>query len=306
MKLSNRAAVVIGVVMILMGAVSTMAQSSRFFLEESGNAAWLGVSISDLNTEKVKELKLPDENGVLIDRVEKDSPAEKAGLKESDIIVQFNGIKVLTASQFTRMVHELLPDRTVNVGILRAGVINNLSVKLGERPHAEHGPLQGRRFEGPNSFVLPRTPDMGQLYDRLREFDFSQTPLMYGFLESRHGRLGINLESLTPQLGAYFGVQEGHGALVVSVEKDSPAEKAGLRAGDVITTIDSAEIKSPADVMRIVQTKKEGNLEIKVLRDGQPKTFSAQLQKLETEPGPLRPRVRTAFRDKSLTPASVI
>ncbi|MDD5543378.1 MAG: PDZ domain-containing protein [Acidobacteriia bacterium] len=306
MKSSKQTAGVIGAIIVLASTTIAMAQTTRLFLGEPGRGAWLGISISDLNPDKVKELKLTDENGVLIDRVEKDSPAEKAGLKANDVIVQFNGIQVLTTSQFMRMIHELLPDRTVSLSVIRGNATTHLSVKLGERPHPEGSLPQGWEVERPREFTLPHTPDMSHLYDRLREFNFSESPMMYSFLGLGRGRLGINMESLTPQLGEYFGVKEGHGALVVSVEKDSPAEKAGLKAGDVITAIDSEEIKSPGDVMRTVQGKKEGNLEIKVLRDRQPKSFSAQLQKQEDERVPERPRMRTATRTRILNRASVI
>jgi membrane-associated protease RseP (regulator of RpoE activity) len=80
--------------------------------------------------------------------------------------------------------------------------------------------------------------------------------------------IGINLESLNAQLGEYFGVMDGQGALITEVFEDSPAQKAGLKAGDVITQIDGKEVAEPANVQKAVGDKSEGDkLSLTIIRD---------------------------------------
>ncbi len=259
-----------------------MAQGPAMIVGNWNQGAWLGVSISDLTQAKAAELKLPDENGVLIDHVDKASPAEKAGLEANDVITQFNGIKVLTTRQLTRMISELLPDRVVQLGIWREGASKSISVKLGQPPKPESSLQIWRNGEAPYTFN-PHNLDMEPLRKNLQGLseNFSRLygPMGLEMFKLNGPRLGVTIDSLTPQLGDYFGVKEGHGALITSVEKESPAEKAGLKAGDVIVNIDSKEVDSPGDVIRMIREKQDGRLEIKVLRDRQPKSFSVQIEK---------------------------
>jgi serine protease Do len=287
------------VMMLLLAATVAFAQEASIFLTAEVGGGWLGVSISDLSKSKVTELKLLDENGVLIVRVEKESPAEKAGLQPNDVIIQFNGIKILTTNQFTRMLRELLPDRTTSLVVLRSGAHKTFTVTLGSRPHKSV--LAGPGGEG----VAPKALDLDELRqniesmkENIRTFEFPGESLGLLFDPSQ-GRMGVNLESLTSQLGDYFGVKDGHGALVVSTQKDSPADKAGLKAGDVIVGVDSKDITSPGDVARAVRAKDEGDVEIRVLRERQSKAFKVHLEKRSTEPKVLRQRIMAAPKARS-------
>ncbi|MBZ5551980.1 MAG: PDZ domain-containing protein [Acidobacteriia bacterium] len=266
---------VILAIVLLFAAVEAYGQNTYSLLEGWEDGAWLGVSISDLTKAKVSELKLPDENGVLIDSVEKDSPAQKAGLHPNDVIVQFNGVKVLTTRQFTRMMRELLPDRTSSLVVVRTGAPKTIAVTLGKHPGSETNDVYTLN-------LAPFRKNLDELTERFHNWEGPQGAMAY-LLEPRQGRLGVNIDSLTPQLGEYFGVKDGHGALITSVRKESPAEKAGLKAGDVIVGIDSKEVASTEDVMRMIRAKREGDLEIKVLRDRQSKSFTVHLEKSESE-----------------------
>ena len=253
------------------------AQDRTFLLKARGSVPWLGVSIRDLSKATAAEMRLPDENGVLVSRVEKDSPADKAGLQPNDVVVRFNGIEVLTVRQLTRMIQELLPNRRVDLGIIRGSIKKSFNVVLAERP----GPSTPAMIGGDNHALHgldtePLRDHLQQLSDRFRDWN---SPLTMDWFGPSHFTIGINLESLTPQLGEYFGISEGHGALIVSVREESLAEKAGMKAGDVITTIDSKQVNSPIDVIRLVGAKESGDLDIRVLRNHEPKSFKVHIEK---------------------------
>jgi serine protease Do len=285
------------VIAFLIFAVQTYGQNTPSFFEIWTDGAWLGVSLSDLTKSKSSDLKLTDENGVLVEQVEKDSPAEKGGVQSNDVIVQFNGVKVLTVRQFTRMVGELIPDRTANLVVIRAGAQKTLTVTLGKRPSPD--------LDGAYSLNLaPLRKNLEDLTERFHGWEGPREPMTF-LAGPRPARLGINFDSLTPQLGEYFGVKDAHGVLITSVRKESPAEKAGLKAGDVIVGIDSKEVASAEDVTRMVRAKSEGDLVIKVLRDRQPKTLTVHLEKLDTESRRGRYRLQTIPKSPS-TVGSII
>jgi len=194
---------------------------------------WLGVSISEVTADKAKELKLPAERGVLLTDVEADSPAAKAGLKSGDVITEFNGQKVEGTAQFSRLVRETPAGRTAQITYWRDGRSQSISVQLGERRSA---------FKvGPRDFDFKF--EMPQL-DRLRVL-----PEIRAFsLLAGRPVLGIDAEDLSGQLGTYFGAPEGEGVLVRSVNEGSPAEKAGLKAGDVITQVNGERVKTISDL----------------------------------------------------------
>jgi S1-C subfamily serine protease len=295
-------------ILLLANVTQIFGQDSGVWFAELGEGAWLGVSISDLNKSKAEELKLPDENGVVIERLEKDSPAEKAGLQTNDVIIQFNDLKVLTVQQFIRMMRELLPNRTVTLVIVRSGSKKTFSVALGKRPSQLDRIHPGLRGDVIRPFDMePLRKNLEQLRERFGSWDGPPKDFSFDFSAFSRGRLGVSLESLTPQLGDYFGAKQGHGALVVSVQEDSPADKAGLKAGDVIVGIDSRVVTSPSDVIRYVRSKDEGSFEIKILRDRQLKTIQAQFEKQEDKPEllPFRQRTRTLRSQPSL-PKSVV
>ena len=209
---------------------------------QDSESGWLGVQIADVDAQKVKELKLPAERGVLITEVEKDSPADKAGLKVNDVVTEYNGQRLESTTQFRRMVRESLAGRAAQLTVWRDGRAQTLSATLGSnRDRMEKtfslgtGPLKGPR-DFNFSFALPR----------IELFSASRTPL-----------LGISAEDISGQFGAYFGVPGGEGILVREVNSGSPAEKAGMKAGDVITKIDGEKVSSLEELRVKLRAKGE-------------------------------------------------
>jgi serine protease Do len=229
--------------------------------------SFLGVGIQELDSDRAKELKLSQEGGVEITRIESDSPAEKAGLKTGDVVLQYSGQRVEGIEQFSRLVRETPPGRDVRLDIVRNGAPQTVTVKIGMRP----GPRLG------NGFVMPdiRMPDMPR-----------------SFLSWRSSMLGVEVESLEGQLAQYFGVKEG--VLVRSVLKGSPAEKAGIKAGDVITKVDDSSVATPADLSSRLRFLRGKSVSVVLTRERKEMTVTVTLDQAgRANPGPRR--LRAAF-----------
>jgi serine protease Do len=176
---------------------------------------------------------------VVIGRVTDDSPAAKAGLKEKDVITEVNGQRVEGAAQFRRIVHEIPAGRTAQFTVWRDGRAQTLSVTLGQ---AEEGHRAWMKA-APGAFAF-----------RMPEVEMPDMPVISGFgeefpmLPGGHPRLGIDAEDIGDQLGSFFGAPDGEGILVRSVNSGSPAEKAGLKAGDVITSFNGERVRTLGDL----------------------------------------------------------
>jgi serine protease Do len=191
---------------------------------------YLGVNLAEIPSDRARELKLKEAYGVEITRVEDGSPAEKAGLKSGDVVLEYNGQRVEGMEQFGRLVRETPPAREVKLLISRNGVSQTIAATLQTRK------LKTLATVMPN-FDMPEIhiPDMPQIFTTWR------SPV-----------LGIEAESLGSQLAAYFGVKEG--VLVRSVAKDTAAEKAGIKAGDVITKVDGSTVTTPNELVSAVHS----------------------------------------------------
>ena len=204
------------------------------FLQAGGS--YLGIGVADIDDERAKTLKLTDEHGVEVRNVTEDSPAAKAGLKEGDVILEYNGERVEGMEQLIRMVRETPPGRQVRLQVWRGGAARTVTVTMGKRSAAVV--FRGGETRWP--FAIPGGPQMPPLPDMPRPG-----------MSWRSTMLGVESESLNSQLAQYFGVKEG--VLVRSVLKGSPAEKAGLKAGDVILKVDGTTVTSPREITSILR-----------------------------------------------------
>ncbi len=213
-------------------------------------SSYLGVHIDAVTQQTASLLKLSDASGALITYVDQDGPAGKAGLKDKDVVVGFNGSKVQSPEQLQDMIHAMPAGKTVTLAVVRDGQKKDINVTLGAWPTAmarSHNlpPGSAMAFAPPNI----RVPDI-------------DVP-SFTTLSSRHG---IVVESMCPQLADYFGVPRGQGVLVRSVEKGSPAEAAGLKAGDVIVKVENETVHDMADWRRAMQGR-GGKIPVAVVRD---------------------------------------
>lgn len=229
--------------------------------------------------------------GVTIDSVDPGSPAEKAGLKPGDVVVEYDGERVRSARQFTRLVQETPEGRAVPMAILRDGTRQSLTAAPDVRGFAWNMNLDGDQLQRD----LERGLERG--LRGLREFRMDTPPLFRfdrgfgGFaIPSSRRRLGASVDSLSDQLAQYFGAADG-GALVTAVEKGSAADAAGLKAGDVITSINGQPVRDAGQVADSMRSVREGEITIGYLRDRKAGTTKATIEpRPESGATPAQPR----------------
>jgi serine protease Do len=214
----------------------------------SPGGSYLGVGIQEITAERAKALKLREDAGVEITRVSTDSPAEKAGLKAGDVVIQYNGTKVEGLEQLSRLVRETPVGREVKLDIIRNGAMQTVTAKIGQHP-----PVPGF----PDGFSF-RMPDIPRVFQGMRS-----------------AMLGVEAESIDGQLAQYFGTNEG--VLVRSVMKGSAAEKAGIKAGDVILRVDEMKVTSPAEITARLRSAHGKSMPVALVRDHKEITLTVEV-----------------------------
>jgi C-terminal processing protease CtpA/Prc len=250
---------------------ATTDRSFSFFLS---GGAFLGVGTEDISKENMGRYGMREVRGVGVTQVIKDSPAEKAGLKKDDVILRFDGESVTSTRKLTRLVSESSPDQTVRITVSRGGGEQELSATLSQH---KMGDLLGASIR--DDVLKGIQKDWPQIQSGDGDFN------VFSFGANR--RIGVNTQTLTKQLADYFGAKDG-GALITSVTENSPAAKAGLKAGDVITAIDGEKVDSSGDITRAINKKQDGEVSLTVLRDRNSRTVNLTPEKSK-EPLILRP-----------------
>ena len=224
-----------------------------FSSEDSGTSSYLGVDISDVSTERLNALKLKEEKGVEVTMVDQDAPAGKAGIKEHDVILTMNGTSIESGAQLRRMIHETPPGRVVSFGLSRDGQPLTVKVQLADK-HKEFS-MTGHEMKDFNVKI----PDI-----HIPDIDI---PSINMVMVTSSARSGLSVENITPQLGEFFGVKNGNGVLVRTVEKGSRAEKAGFRAGDVIVKVNDQPVHDTGDFTHAVRSRNGAAVSVGVIRD---------------------------------------
>jgi serine protease Do len=232
----------------------TRAFSNTLLLGMDG--AYLGIQMKDVAAGDVSKYKLSSERGVIVSSVIKGSPAETANLKEEDVILEFGGFAVWSSSQFSRLVQETPAGRKVDMVVSREGKRINLNATLENRAR---GNGEGRIEMVPNERFGPAPRSF-----EFRLPDMPERPAPEP--APQKARLGVTVQPLTDQLGAFFGVPGNKGVLVASVMDGSPS--AGkLKSGDVIISFDGKSVENPDELTRMIRAKSEGAVNLKVIRD---------------------------------------
>ena len=217
-------------------------------LLDAEGSSWLGVELHEVTSDTAKELKLPAERGVVLSSIVSDSPAAKAGLKENDVVTEINGQRVEGAAQFRRMIREIPAGRTAQITVWRDGRAQTISVTLGKAEERRNSfkvftPAPGA--PGSFAFSMPEMPMVPPM-----EWNGA-------FAIGGQPRLGIDAEDLNGQLGSFFGAPDGEGVLVREVNPGSAAEKGGLKAGDVITSVNGERVRTVGDLREKLTAKRE-------------------------------------------------
>jgi serine protease Do len=253
------------------------------------SGSYLGIGAQEIDAERAKELKLAEARGVEVTRVEEDSPAAKAGLRKGDVVLEYNGERVEGTEEFVRLVRETPPGRNVSMLISRNGATQTVTATVGKR-----GAFGSRRY-GPGPEFQQEMDKMREELGRMRldpkfQQDMARLQAELGamrlrlpdtpdvWMAWRSGALGVEAESLSPQLAEFFGVKQG--VLVRSVAKDSAAEKAGIKAGDVIVRVDTQEVGTPSALTRrIREMQSRTSFPITVVRNRQETVLNVVVEK---------------------------
>jgi serine protease Do len=251
---------------------TTPPQAEVFSLFGGGR---LGVSVRDLDAD---DLKGKVTSGVAIESVDEDSAAAKAGMKSGDIVVEFDGERVRSVRQLTRLVSETPEGRSVAAAVLRDG--QRVTVNVTPSSNASRWISSGSAQTVPQLLerVMPARP-------------MTRTPLppsLDTFVYRSGNQLGVSVSEISEQLADFFGTKDG--VLVSSVTPNSAAAKAGVKAGDVITSVNGSSVNDAADLRRRLQDVDEGaEFSLGIVRNKQSMTVKGKLER----PTPPRRTSRT-------------
>jgi len=252
-----------------------------FFVEGGG---FLGVYGEDITRDNMAHYHLSEPRGVGITQVMNESPAQKAGLRNNDVILRLDGENVTSVRKLNRLVSEIAPDHVVKITISRNGAEQDVTATIGKRNNlnAARDLFSGRqprvwKWEGPrNSDKFPnmeKIPNAEKFPNVEKFFDLPDNSGDLAIIMGNSRRIGVSTMELSKQLADYFGIANGHGVLVTSVSDDGPAAKSGVKAGDVITAVDGEAVDSPGDIARLINRKKDGDVTLTVIRNKSQQTI---------------------------------
>jgi serine protease Do len=246
-----------------------------------GAQGYLGILFRDVGDDEVGSLKLKEARGAEIAALDHDGPACKAGMQMHDVILQMNGQIIDGEDQLRRMLRETLPGRTVSFVISRDGVTQTLTMQMANRKAvaiqaweqhytvpdpAPRPPVADYSVRG-NTFMSAAPPSALTTPKGHRDFLGTNMILSSSFT-------GAQLEVMGPQLAQFFGADGGAGLLVRSVAGNSPAELAGMKAGDVVVRVNSIPVTSGADWTKTVHDNRGRQVPVVVLRDKHEETLT--------------------------------
>ncbi len=242
-------------------------QPQDFMLHHS--QGYLGVDIRNIDADEASTLKLSDTHGAEVLAVDHDAPAAKAGLKAHDVLLDMNGQTIGGCEQLRRMLHDLPPGRTVVFIISRDGKPVNVTIQLADRALLQQQ-AWSQHFSVPEPSE-PAAPNVGESFLGPRPTGGSR---FLGTLIPNSLYVGADVNPVRAQLADYFGVKRGTGLLVENVDDDSPAYRAGLKAGDVILKVNADSIVSRNDWLKSIHRYRGQVVEVTIVRDKQQQTVA--------------------------------
>jgi serine protease Do len=292
------------------------AQTEGAYAFAFGGGNHLGVSVESVTRENMSSFNLQGSpRGVVVREVLPDSPAARAGLQKNDVLLRFDGEQISSAQKLQRLINESAPEHTARLSISRNGAEQELSVTLAKRENFSPQAFGNFKFPDVQAFGLNseefkrnaekwkldseewkkrakelqlNSEDMRKNLEKFRAEGFGDNfTLVYG---GGGRRIGITTQELTGQLADYFGVSERSGLLVTSVVENSPASRAGLKAGDVVTEVDGTRLKTAGELSRAINRKDEGEVTLSITRDRKTRTIKVTPDRTENNPTLFTPR----------------
>ncbi|MFH1946090.1 MAG: PDZ domain-containing protein [Acidobacteriota bacterium] len=227
---------------------------------------WIGVDVFE------------DEEGrVEIIAVEEKSPADEAGLKKGDVFVTIEGKNVNGGEILVKEIRRRKPADKVTVVIDRNGKKQTIKLELGQYKQVDVIRDMEKQF-----------PDLFFRGDEFPELDRLREPRTRVYEFARRKFIGVQPQALTPELAEYFGVKDGRGLLVSRIMEGGPAEKAGLKVGDVIVSLDGKDVDTVVKLIAIINRKSKGDtLSVVFIRNKKQKTADVVVEEEGTEEGGL-------------------
>ncbi len=255
---------------------------------DARKATYLGVNL-------IEETDSPD-GGARIESVLPDSPAEKSGLRAGDVIVAFRDAPVRGPAGLTKQIRASKPGDKVPLTVVRGGKRETVNVELGERrQHRVHVVLPDHDEEV--LIPLPEIPDMEDLRVEIeraqKDSARAQQELKVlkrvpelgrrGWLWVSKPKLGVELVQATPDLREFLGGRREAGVLVGRVLPGSAAEKAGVKVGDLIVSVDGEDVTDHPDLLEALEDKEGATVELEVVRDKRSLRLKATIPEVEEE-----------------------
>ncbi len=243
-----------GLILIVALVAVALVAASGIAKKSSRDHGWLGVYTHSVNYDVARAYDLDTKYGAVIADVIGDSPADKAGLADGDVIISLNGDKVTDSDDLIDLIAETKPGDRVKLGIIRDGKEQTIEATLAEPEE--------------DSFIWT-------------DSDWSKDKKvkdLYRLKTKKQPYIGVMLDNLSDQLGNYFGIKDGDGALITEVVEDSPAQKAGLAAGDVILKVDNKKVEDAGDVSDLIEDHEKGDqVAVTVMRDHREKDITVEV-----------------------------
>jgi serine protease Do len=257
---------------LALGAPLNLPTGSEFLFYTS--QGYLGVTLKEIDADRVSALKLKDTHGAEVIMVDHDAPAGKSGLKVHDVILQLDGQPFDTAEQLRRRLLDMPAGRTVSFLISRDGNLINVTAQLCD------GSVLGQQAWSQH-YSVPQPPPAAR---GAESFLGKPAPATAAFLDSMIPKglyVGADVNPVRTQLADYFGVRSGTGLLVESVDSQSPAARAGLKAGDVVTKVDSQPMTSHNDWVKALRRHRGKLVQVTVMRNKQEQVLTMSAGKLK-------------------------
>jgi S1-C subfamily serine protease len=248
------------------------------------NSGWMGVRIQAVTADIADTLGLKKVEGALVAEPQSGSPAAKAGVLAGDVITAVDGKELKDPRDLARKISAMAPGTEVKLSIQRKGEEKTLSLTLGQQPDQRQADIDtDQQQNSPFQEFLRQYGFEGMpkgMQDRLfgQNGQFRIPQMEPSTAAANRGWMGVRIEPVTADIADSLSLKKAEGALVDEPQSDSPAAKAGVAAGDVITAVDGKEVKDPRDLARRIGAMAPGTeVKLSIHRKGEEKTLSVTL-----------------------------